>query len=898
MQRIVRPILLTCLTCLLGAFLNGCGGNSGRPEAQNKHASRAVKQAASPYATVVQELYVAYFGRPADPGGLANFENALAGAGAPAGIQDLTAAYASNKQVQSLIDSFGTSKESQTLYGSGSTQDFVTAVFTHVLGRAPLSEGLSYWSGAIDKGTLSKGDAALAIMAGALANTTVQGQVDTALINNRLTVAADFTAELANGSTSDTYSGAAAAGTARSMLSQVGAYTDISQFAAVITSTIGTIATNSPGIHLVAGDIRAGVNLLYPTGMVQDAAGNMYVTDQTNNTVDKITPDGTLTIIAGSPGVADYADGTGTAARFNAPWGIGMDSHGNLFVADDGNAVIRKITPAGVVSTLAGSPKGFGQSDGTGTAASFFTPTGLVIDSRDNIYVADTENSYIRKVTPAGVVTTVIGTGGPCDSIPARGCFGAPLGLTFDAAGNLYVADSYYGTVRKMTTNGVVSIIAGTPGVHGLDNGVGAAATFNSPSAIAVDAAGNIFVSDPPRVAMQYYDMADFTIRKISPDGTVSTFAGSKSTFTQYIDGPLASARFGYVYGLLFDKNGTLYMADSTYSTIRAMDTAGNVSTFVSRYGFPGSANGTGQAADFFQPTGIVADASGNLYVSDTRNDTIRKITASGEVTTKNGEVQFGMDYFYGTQTFDLAGPTGLAFDQGGNLYLADHAGNSILVVPPTPSLPRILNRNASSDIGGSTSYFQDPSGCAVDAAGTIYLTDTTSGDVRKVAPDGSSTLLAGNPGHPGSADGSGMAAAFNAPTGIAVDAAGNAYVADSGNNTIRKITPGGAVTTLAGKAGAGGYADGNGTAAAFNNPIGVTLDAGGNLYVADSGNNIIRKITPASMVTTVAGTYGTARNILGPMPGGLYKPQYLTFVWPSTLYVTTANAVVRVNLP
>ena len=196
----------------LALAISGCGGSQpGEPVAQDKTASRSVKQASSPYATAVQELYIAYFGRPADPTGLTNFENALAAANAPQDIAGLTKAYSTNPALQSLIDSFGTSKESQTLYGSGTTQDFVAAVFTNVLGRAPLQAGLDYWSGAIDSGSLSKGDAALAIMAGALANTSAQGLLDTQLINNRLAVAASFTAQVANAGATSAYSGAAAA---------------------------------------------------------------------------------------------------------------------------------------------------------------------------------------------------------------------------------------------------------------------------------------------------------------------------------------------------------------------------------------------------------------------------------------------------------------------------------------------------------------------------------------------------------------------------------------------------------------------------------------------------------------------------------------------------------------
>jgi hypothetical protein len=238
-----------CLASTLTlALLAGCGGSDGSaPSASSKRLAPQRKASAADYQNIVQDLYVAYFGRPADPGGLANFENALQAAGAPTDLTSLAQAYGGNSQIKSLIDSFGTSHESQTLYGSGNTEDFVTAVFKNVLGRAPASGGLGYWSGAIDSGSLSVGDAALSIMAGAQTNQSTQGMADAQLIANRISVATMFSSAVSSQGASLSYSGQIAAATARAMLSEVTAATDTTAFAGTVSATVTGLADTTTG---------------------------------------------------------------------------------------------------------------------------------------------------------------------------------------------------------------------------------------------------------------------------------------------------------------------------------------------------------------------------------------------------------------------------------------------------------------------------------------------------------------------------------------------------------------------------------------------------------------------------------------------------------------------------
>ncbi len=236
-------------------------------------------------------------------------------------------------------------------------------------------------------------------------------------------------------------------------------------------------------------------NFYYPCYTTFDASGNMYVADFYNHKVRKISPSGVVSTLAGS-GTAGYQDGAGSTARFVYPSGVAVDASGNVYVTDRDNHRIRKITPSGVVSTLAGSGS-IGSANGTGTAASFYTPTGITIDGSGNLYVSDYNNHRIRKITPLGVVTTYAGTGaqGFSNGAALSATFRNPHGLTMDSQGNLYVADRHNYAIRKISNTGVVSTIAGD-GTSGYANGIGTSARFGWPNAVAIDGSGHLYVAD------------------------------------------------------------------------------------------------------------------------------------------------------------------------------------------------------------------------------------------------------------------------------------------------------------------------------------------------------------------------------------------------------------------
>jgi sugar lactone lactonase YvrE len=643
-----------------------------------------------------------------------------------------------------------------------------------------------------------------------------------------------------------------------------------------VTSTAARLTVTPFGISLIAGHLggsgsidgtAGGARFYNPKGIAADPAGNIYVADSTRDIIRRISPAGVVTTIAGAAEVGGSTDGLRAMALFNQPGGVTVDTAGNIFVADTGNDTIREITVAGQVSTIAGSPATPGSTNGTGAAALFNAPEGITIDSASNLYVADTGNNIVRKITPLGVVTTVAGTPGTTgaqDGTGAAAQFNSPEALTADALGNLYIADTFNNTIRKVTPAGVVTTIAGTAGVFGNQNGPASTALFGRCYGITVDSAGNLYV----------IDVGNQSVRRITAQLTVSTIAGSGAT--GYADGTRDNAQFSNPSGVTLDTAGNVYVGDYGNSTVRKITPAAVVSTLAGTAPHPGSTNGTGAAAWFAGPSNAAADSSGNVYVTDTANNTIRKITLGGVVTTLAGAAgAIGTTDGVGAAARFNA-PTGIVVDGAGNAFVTDAKNNTIRKITATGVVTTVAGTSAAAgftDGPGNVALFNDPTGIAIDAGGILYVTDTGNNIVRRLTSAGFVTTLAGSAGMTGSADGAGSAARFNSPEAIATDSAGNLYVADTLNNTIRAISPAGAVSTLAGTAGTSGPNDGMGTAARFFQPNGIVVDDLGNVYVADTLNHAIREITPAGIVTTIAGASRSEGIVLGPLPGSFNHP-------------------------
>ena len=626
--------------------------------------------------------------------------------------------------------------------------------------------------------------------------------------------------------------------------------------AGVVTTLAGQTSGSTDGTGTNA-------QFRYPTGVAVLSNGNIAVVDYGNNRIRIVTPAGVVTTLAGS--TAGTTDATGTNALFNYPQGVAVLSNGNIVVADYFNNRIRIVTPAGVVTTLAGTTQGF--ADGTGTNAQFFYPTGVAVLSNGNIVVADSTNNRIRIVTPAGVVTTLAGTTqGFADGTGTNAQFYKPTGVAVLSNGNIVVADSTNHRIRIVTPAGVVTTLAGTGNATFAD-GLG-------PTGPNMLVAGNSVFAGQVNITNLLGNTGPVpNIPALTVDGDVSVIGSvsavsSSNTTSLTTSGPSRTvpgySSFNKPSGVAQLSNGNIVVADQNNHCIRIVTPAGVVTTLAgSTSGF---ADGTGTSAKFYYPHGVAVLSNGNIVVVDPGNQRIRIVTyPAGVVTTLAGQGSGGFTDATGTNA-QFNGPQGVAVLSNGNIVVADTNNQRIRIVTPAGAVSTLAGNGtqANTDGTGTNARFYNPSGVAVLSDGNIAVADINNNRIRIVTyPGGVVTTLAGSTA--GSTDATGTNALFNGPQGVAVLSNGNIVVADYSNNRIRIVTyPGGVVTTLAGTT--QGFADGTGTNAMFYSPRGVAQLSNGNIAVADYSNNRIRIVTPAGAVTTLAGTgNGVFADGLGP---------------------------------
>ena len=601
--------------------------------------------------------------------------------------------------------------------------------------------------------------------------------------------------------------------------------------------------------------------------------GTVYVSNRHWHVIVRISPAGQASILAGQYDQRGYADGPAAQAQFDEPGGLALDAQGNLYVAETGNYTIRKITPAGVVSTLAGKagerepdervyPAGqrrpvlnpAAEWDGTGPQARFFRPTALAMGPDGWMYVADSgDNTTIRRISPRGEVKTWAGRARNAEVGTWPGAhldLETILGLAVGPDGTVYLTEnrpgliptagggSYanYGlrprVVRRIRADGSETPWAGSPTEQGYrDADTPGAAVFRDPRGLAL----------APDGALLVLDETDNLVRRIAPGGQVSTLAGS--LHNPAADGPGALARFEHPSGVAVDGQGTVYVADPGNHAIRRISPAGDVTTWAGQRQADTLRNGPIGQAQFNAPTALAVGLDGSVYVTERQRHVVRKISPQGIVSTlAGGDGKYGTrDGLASLARFnDL---TSVAAAPDGTVYVTDGESSAVR---------RILPRGWVNTLVPGKSLYVNPlsnearyytaNAVAVGPDGSVYM---LRGEVYRYPP-GSRTgsLLAGDPHANGAADGPGLRAQFSEPTGLAVDALGYVYVADTGNQCIRRISPQGNVTTIAGLAGSPEpYRDGPGAQARFNQPSAVAVGPDGAIYVADTGNNCIRVI-------------------------------------------------------
>ena len=587
----------------------------------------------------------------------------------------------------------------------------------------------------------------------------------------------------------------------------------------IITTFAGS---RSPGY---SGDGRAAVQaeLLGPSGMALDEAGNTYFAEYYSNVVRKVESSGKITTVAGTGRWRLGYNGDGglaTQAELYRPQGVAVDTASNVYIADSYNHRVRKVDASGTITTLAGTgTQGYSGDGGPATQAQLYRPQGVAVDGASNVYIADSYNNRVRKVDASGTITTLVGTGawgssgdgGPATEAQLR----VPYGLALDAFGSVYVADVYSHRVRKVDASGTITTLAGTgtPGYSG-DGGLATEAQFHGPQGVAVDAAANIYV----------IDNGNGRLRKIDSQGIVATLAGSGDSRYPRTGGPvqadsvsltsprgaaldsagnffftdtgslwkltpeatiLAVSPLGgrFSSGVASDAVGNVYVADTSNSRVQKVDTSGTITTLAVT-GTPGFSGDGGPATDaqLRYPYGLAADAVGNVYVSDSYNNRVRKVDLSGTITTLAGTGQAGYSGDGGPATeAQVDFPSALAVDIAGNVYVAE--GSRVRKVIASGTIATLADFN---DLGGA------PESIAVDESGNVYvgISDYGRGDRigRIHADDGGVDIIAGSgePGFRGEGVPSGDARLWVA--GIAVDRSGKVWFTDDGNRRVRVL--------------------------------------------------------------------------------------------------------------
>jgi uncharacterized protein (TIGR03437 family) len=636
------------------------------------------------------------------------------------------------------------------------------------------------------------------------------------------------------------------------------------------SGTLTRIAGNSRQGYSGDGGPALNAQIFAASGIATDAGGNLYFAD--SGRVRKITADGIVVTAAGNgSGVFGGDGGAATSAGFTAD-GVAEDASGNIFIADVAGGRIRKVTPDGIITTVAGNGTCcFSGDGGPATGAAIPDPTAVALDSQGDLFIASIANyQRIRKVSPDGTITTIAGGGNDtiANGIPGTDASLAyPLGLAVDTVGNVFIADLT--RVRKVSPSGIITTVAGN-GMYGSagDGGPATAAQFDRATGVAVDSGGNLFIAD------------NFVIRKVSTDGIITTVAGNGSCCFSGDGGPATQAQFTLPWDVALDATGNLFVADPATHRIRKISPDGIITTAVGNGASCSYPNGCPQpgdggpatAAELFNPAGVAVDKSGNLLIADFF-DSVRKVNPAGIITT----VASGVPGFRVTS------------DAAGDALVMQ--GATIAKIAPDGSVSYVAGngRPGFSGDGGpaGASEFDtdDPAGCdgpgggmAFDPSGDLVFADTYNDRIRQITPGGIiSTITSGSP--------------LAYPSSLAFDSAGNAFITDFEANGVFQRTADGSVVTVAGNQGLGYTGDGGpAVGASLQAPAGIAVDPAGNIYVADTYNRAIRVLRPTNHSVLIGAVVDAASQSVAAVSPGKIVVIYGAGLGPAQLVQNQAS--------
>ena len=716
--------------------------------------------------------------------------------------------------------------------------------------------------------------------------------------------------------------------------------------AAAQVYTIETIAGGGDGVGDDGPAIRA--KLTEPTGVAVDAAGNIYIADRHNHRVRKVDTSGTISTFAGTNvGTRDYGfngdGGPADRALLAFPEGVVVDVVGNVYIADTDNHRIRMVDAAGIIHTIAGSgERGFDGDGGPAISALLSEPSGVAVDSVGNVYIADTDNHRIRMVDTAGIIHTIAGSGvGGATregGLAVESDLFRPLDVAVDGAGNIYIAD--FTRISKVDISGRIRTFGGTGRVE-------TGANVFAPRGVAVDAAGNVYFTNPSLPGIRkvdvsgaistvvelveednlprglavdasgivyFTDITDFRVYKVDASGALTTIAGLGVGDYSGDGGPATKVKLEFPRNVAVDGMGNVYIQD--FSRIRKVDASGIVDTIAGGGEKGVGGDGVPAAGTFLdRPRGVAVDAAGNIFIAEWGSHRIRKVDSLGviHIIAGTGEPGFSGDGGPATSAM-LAFPLGVAVDTAGNVYIADALNHRIrridilgVIETIAGSGDGVSEENFTGDYGGDSgpatgALLARPDDIAVDNMGNVYIADSFNHRIRKVDASGIIDTIAGTGERGFGGDGGpATSALLTFPQGVATDSAGNIYIADAGNNRIRVVDSTGVIRTIAGTGGIGfdgrgfGGDGGPATSALLASPSGVALDSAGNLYIADTGNHRIRKLTPGVTLEPVVSAVVNAGSYSRNAAAGAIMSLFGTDLAPGTAF--TASSPLPVTL-